>query len=73
MSRTFNTTNDPNGVGIRVPEMIKLQNNMPGQFGIAFVLDNDLRGDGNLGRKKIPFLRNGIVKFQITVGGQPIL
>ena len=51
-SRTFNTTNDPNGVGIRVPEMTKLQNNMPDQFGITFVLDEDLRGDGNLGREK---------------------
>ena len=54
-SRTFNTTNDPTGVRIGVPEMTKLQNNMPDQFGIAFVLDDDLRGDGNFGREKIPF------------------
>ena len=66
--RTFNTINDPTGVGIRVPEMTKLQNNMPDQFGIAFVLDSDLRGDGNLGRENIPLSRNGVVKYQITSG-----
>ena len=57
VSRTFDTINDPTGVGIRVPEMTKLQNNMPDQFGIAFVLDSDLRGDGNLGREKITLSR----------------
>ena len=72
VSRTFDTINDPTGVGIRVPEMTKLQNNMPDQFGIAFVLDSALRGDGNLGREKITLSRNGVVKFQITIGGQPI-
>ena len=72
-SRTFNTTNDPTSVSIRVPEMTKLQNNMPDQFGIAFVLDDDLRGDGNLGREKIPFSRSGIVKIQITSVDSPSL
>ena len=58
VSRTFNTINDPTGVGIRVPERTKLQNSMPDQFGIAFVLDSDLRGYGNLDREKIPLSKN---------------
>lgn len=72
-SNTFTTRNNVDGEGIDLDPMPALNGQLPDQFGIGFIRDAFVRGNGvTLLTEKMLFERNGIDRFQIFLGTRPI-
>lgn len=72
-SNTFTTVVNVNAEGNDLDPMPALNGQIPDQFGIGFITDGLVRGQGaTYAQEKMLFYRNGIDRFQIYLGNRPV-